>query len=48
MERIKRDEEYVYDIYRTTGMPKGVMYTHGSFVISMFGGLKMRCCDIQM
>lgn len=48
MERIKRDEDNIYMIYTggTTGMPKGVMYTHGSFVISMFGGLKMQGYDV--
>jgi fatty-acyl-CoA synthase len=48
MERIKRDEDSIYMIYTggTTGMPKGVMYTHGSFVISMFGGLKMQGYDV--
>lgn len=48
MERIKRDEDNIYMIYTggTTGMPKGVMYSHGSFVISMFGGLKMQGYDV--
>ena len=48
MERIKRDEDNIYMIYTggTTGMPKGVMYTHGSFVISMFGGLKMQGYEV--
>ena len=39
MERIIRSEDNTYMIYTggTTGMPKGVMYSHGSFATSMFG-----------
>ena len=39
MPRIERNENNTLMIYTggTTGMPKGVMYTHGSFVISIFG-----------
>ena len=38
MERIKRSEDNIYMLYTggTTGMPKGVMYQHGSFISSMF------------
>lgn len=38
MERIKRSEDNIYMLYTggTTGMPKGVMYQHGSFIRSMF------------
>ena len=38
MERIKRSEDSIYMLYTggTTGMPKGVMYQHGSFIRSMF------------
>ena len=34
MDRIKRSEENIYMLYTggTTGMPKGVMYEHGSFL----------------
>ena len=44
MSRIKRKEDNIYMIYTggTTGMPKGVMYTHEDFVISMFGVLKLQ------
>lgn len=44
MPRIKRKEENIYMIYTggTTGMPKGVMYTHGGFAVSMFGTLKLQ------
>ena len=42
MPRIERNENNILMIYTggTTGMPKGVMYSHGSFVVSIFGGLK--------
>ena len=42
MQRIKRDEDNIYMLYTggTTGMPKGVMYTHGGFVNSMLKTLK--------
>ena len=42
MPRMERNENNILMIYTggTTGMPKGVMYTHGSFVVSIFGGLK--------
>ena len=38
MERIKRSEDNIYMLYTggTTGMPKGVMYQHGSFISSMY------------
>ena len=44
MPRIKRKEDNIYMIYTggTTGMPKGVMYTHEDFAISMFGVLKLQ------
>ncbi len=44
MPRITRKEENIYMIYTggTTGMPKGVMYTHGGFAVSMFGTLKLQ------
>ena len=38
MERIERSGDNIYMLYTggTTGMPKGVMYQHGSFIQSMF------------
>ena len=38
MERIERSDDNIYMLYTggTTGMPKGVMYQHGSFIQSMF------------
>ena len=44
MERIYRNEENTYMIYTggTTGMPKGVMYSHASLAVSMFGNLKQQ------
>ena len=48
MERIIRSEDNTYMIYTggTTGMPKGVMYTHGSFATSMFGTLKQQGYEV--
>ena len=39
MERYERSEDNIYMLYTggTTGMPKGVMYTHGGFVRSLLG-----------
>lgn len=44
MERIHRSEENTYMIYTggTTGMPKGVIYTHAGFAVSMYGTLKQQ------
>ena len=48
MERIIRSEDNTYMIYTggTTGMPKGVMYTHGGFATSMFGTLKQQGYEV--
>ena len=48
MERIVRSEDNTYMIYTggTTGMPKGVMYTHGGFATSMFGTLKQQGYEV--
>ena len=50
MPRMERNENNILMIYTggTTGMPKGVMYTHGSFVVSIFGGLKAKVIKFQM
>ena len=50
MPRMERNENNILMIYTggTTGMPKGVMYTHGSFVVSIFGGLKAQGIKFQM
>ena len=48
MPRIERNEENIYMLYTggTTGMPKGVMYTHGGFVNSMLKTLKGMGVDV--
>jgi len=48
MPRIERNEANIYMLYTggTTGMPKGVMYTHGGFVNSMLKTLKGMGVDV--
>ena len=48
MPRIERNEDNIYMLYTggTTGMPKGVMYTHGGFVNSMLKTLKGMGVDV--
>ena len=48
MPRIERSEDSILMVYTggTTGMPKGVMYTHGSFVVSIYGGLKAQGYEV--
>ncbi len=42
MERIHRDPNTIYMLYTggTTGMPKGVMYKQGEFLVFLFRTLK--------
>ena len=48
MERIHRDPETVYMLYTggTTGMPKGVMYKQGEFLVFLFRTLKAMGYDV--
>ena len=48
MERIYRDPETIYMLYTggTTGMPKGVMYKQGEFLIYLFRTLKAMGYDV--
>tara|TARA_B100001063_G_scaffold93229_1_gene86862 strand:- start:1189 stop:2892 length:1704 start_codon:yes stop_codon:yes gene_type:complete len=48
MERIYRDPETIYMLYTggTTGMPKGVMYKQGEFLIVLFSTLKAMGYDV--
>ena len=48
MERIYRDPETVYMLYTggTTGMPKGVMYKQGEFLVFLFRTLKAMGYDV--
>ena len=48
MERIIRDPETVYMLYTggTTGMPKGVMYKQGEFLVYLFRTLKAMGYDV--
>ena len=47
-ERIERSRDDVYMLYTggTTGMPKGVMYSHGMFVTAMMAGVRQMGLDI--
>ena len=48
MERIYRDPETIYMLYTggTTGMPKGVMYKQGEFLVVLFSTLKAMGYDV--
>jgi len=48
MERIHRDPETIYMLYTggTTGMPKGVMYKQGEFLVFLFRTLKAMGYDV--
>jgi fatty-acyl-CoA synthase len=48
MERIHRDPETIYMLYTggTTGMPKGVMYKQGEFLVYLFRTLKAMGYDV--
>ena len=48
MERIYRDPETIYMLYTggTTGMPKGVMYKQGEFLVYLFRTLKAMGYDV--
>ena len=48
MERIYRDPETIYMLYTggTTGMPKGVMYKQGEFLVFLFRTLKAMGYDV--
>ena len=48
MERIYRDPETIYMLYTggTTGMPKGVMYKQGEFLVYLFKTLKAMGYDV--
>ena len=47
-QRIERSADDVYMLYTggTTGMPKGVMYSHGQFVTAMMTGLRRHGLEI--
>ena len=48
MDRIYRDPETIYMLYTggTTGMPKGVMYKQGEFLVVLFSTLKAMGYDV--
>ena len=50
MERIYRDPNTVYMLYTggTTGMPKGVMYKQGEFLVFLFRTLKAMGYDLSL